>query len=117
MTHTIQISIYNWVIDEELIYETQVSSPEEMVALIYSYGKKVRFKKPTDKNWYYGRTLVKRLFKKELKNVKPLVKIADSKDLRSKEQIKRDQELGYNKYSQIKLFPSDTGNLDYMPEF
>lgn len=65
-TTTIQISVYDWVNMEEIVYETQVRSVEDMVALTYQFDNKVKYKKPTDQNWYYAKTMLKRLFKQDL---------------------------------------------------
>ncbi|MFQ3546595.1 hypothetical protein Q7A53_21135 [Halobacillus rhizosphaerae] len=69
---TIQISVYNWSIMEEFVYETQISSVGDFLALTYRFNKQVKYRKSTDKNWYYGKTMIKRLFKKDLNNGNPL---------------------------------------------
>lgn len=63
---TIQISVYDWKNMKEYIYESTVSSVEDMIALYYKFNRQVKFKKPTDKNWYYCKTMIKRLFKSEI---------------------------------------------------
>lgn len=73
---------------EELVYEAQVNSLEELISLTYSFGKQVKFKKPTDKNWYYAKTLIKRLFKKDLEKLKPLIKHVGCNDLAEIERAK-----------------------------
>ncbi|QDP39434.1 hypothetical protein [Radiobacillus deserti] len=80
-TTTIQISVYDYNTMEELIYETQIGSIEELIALSYRYDKSVKYKKPTDKNWYYCRTMIKRLFKKELNSKNNEVKLVTTNDL------------------------------------
>ncbi|CDQ21808.1 hypothetical protein [Halobacillus karajensis] len=79
-TTTIQISIYEWSIMEEIVYETQISSVGEFLALTYRFDKKIKYKKPTDKNWYYAKTMIKRLFKKELSS-KSTIKFVKTNDL------------------------------------
>lgn len=81
MTTTIQISVYDYSFKRELVYETEVGSIEDMIALSYRYDKKVKYRKPTDKRWYHCKTMVKRLFKKELE-AKPFeVTLVEENDL------------------------------------
>lgn len=78
----IQISVYEYyTINEEIIYEAQVGSIEEFLALTYSFGNRVKYKKLTDKNWYYGRTMIKRLFKKQLEGKRPTIKFVTTNNL------------------------------------
>jgi hypothetical protein len=86
---TIQISIINWSIMEELVYEAQIGSIEDFLALTYRFDKKVKYKKPTDKNWYYAKTMVKRLFKKELVGKSPKIKFTTANDLKKIEEQKQ----------------------------
>jgi hypothetical protein len=88
---TIQISIYDWSIMEEIVYEAQIGSVSDFLSLTYRFGKKVKYKKPTDKNWYYGKTMIKRLFKKEIA-IKPTLKFVTTNDLNKIEEDKRKAE-------------------------
>lgn len=87
-TTTIQISIYNWSLMEEIVYEAQIGSIEDFLALTYQFDKKVKYKKTTDKNWYYAKTMVKRLFKKELAGKDPVIKFVVTNDLNKIEEEK-----------------------------
>lgn len=80
---------------EELVYEAQIGSIEDFLALSYRFDKKVKYKKPTDKNWYYAKTMVKRLYKKELLGRVPVIKIVSTNDLNriEEENEKNDQVL------------------------
>ncbi|MBN3553311.1 hypothetical protein JYA63_03470 [Fictibacillus nanhaiensis] len=82
-TQTIQISIYNSFnnsfsekTEYEFVYEAKVTCVAEFIVLTYQFNKFVKYKKPTDKNWYTPRTMIKRLFKNEIENI-PLIKIAE----------------------------------------
>ncbi|MFS0638592.1 hypothetical protein AB1K84_22090 [Mesobacillus foraminis] len=44
MTTTIQISIYDWVLMEELVYEAQIKNMAEYLALTYQFNKKLSIK-------------------------------------------------------------------------
>jgi hypothetical protein len=86
---TIQISVYDWTIMEEIIFETQISSLGDFVALTYRYNKKVKYKKASDKNWYYAKTMVKRLFKNEIGASGIKIKFVTSNDLNKMEEEKQ----------------------------
>ncbi|MDC2863490.1 hypothetical protein [Bacillus sp. BP-3] len=107
---TIQISIYNSNQDRtkqlinsgfgsyyplseyEFVYEAEISSVADFIALTYRFDKFVKYKKPTDKNWYNAKTMVKRLFKNEVVNNKPIIKIIEVncwKEKREKEYQKK----------------------------
>jgi hypothetical protein len=81
-TTTIQISIYDWGKMEELICESQIGSIEDLVVLSYRFDKSVKYKKPTDKNWYYCKTMIKRLFRDEITAKNDDVKLVTSNDLK-----------------------------------
>ncbi|MDC7732016.1 MULTISPECIES: hypothetical protein [Bacillus cereus group] len=87
-TTTIQISVYDWSIMEEIIYEARIGSIIDFLSLTYRFDKKVKYKKTTDKNWYYGKTMIKRLFKKEIA-IKPTLKFVTTNDLNKIEEEKR----------------------------
>lgn len=92
-TTTIQISVYDWQLKGELIYEAQIECIEELLALSYKFGKKAKYKKPTDKNWYYNKTMVRRLFKKKLSDKEPLLKLVTINDLdKSLEELQKAKE-------------------------
>ncbi|MDK8643802.1 hypothetical protein [Niallia taxi] len=92
---TIQISIYNSNRDRskqlrdtrfgpfqewseyEFVYEAEISSIADFIALTYRFDKFVKYKKPTDKNWYTTKIMGKRLFKNEVVNNKPIIKIVE----------------------------------------
>jgi len=97
-TTAIQISVYDWVIKEEIIYETQIGSVEDMLAITYRFGKKTKYKKPTDKNWYYAKTMIKRLFKKEM-STNPIIKFVTTNDLNKiyEEKLKSEEEARLKK--------------------
>jgi hypothetical protein len=86
---TVQISVYNWVRMEEYVYETQVRSLGDFLALTYRYDKRVKYKKASDKNWYYAKTMVKRLFKNELGADGLVIKFVTSNDLKKMEEEKQ----------------------------
>ncbi|HFK1513844.1 hypothetical protein [Bacillus paranthracis] len=90
-TTTIQISVYDWSIMEEIVYEAQIGSVTDFLSLTYRFDKKVKYKKPTDKNWYYGKTMIKRLFKEEIA-IKPTLKFMTTNDLNKIEEEKRKAE-------------------------
>ncbi|MGE7586477.1 hypothetical protein [Peribacillus sp. NPDC101480] len=92
MTTTIQISIYDWSIMEELVFEAQISSIEEFLALTYRFDKKVKYKKATDKNWYHAKTMIKRLFKKDVAKNRPVIKFVTTNDLNKIGEEKRKAE-------------------------
>lgn len=50
----------------EFIHEVYVRDIVDMVVLFQKFGRKVKYKKPTDKNWYTHRAMMNRLFKKEI---------------------------------------------------
>ncbi|PFX88117.1 hypothetical protein COL40_11620 [Bacillus toyonensis] len=81
MTTTIQISMYDYSLKKELVYETEVGSIEDMVTLSYRYEKRVKYRKPTDKRWYHCKTMIKRLFKKELESKPFEVNLVEENDL------------------------------------
>ncbi|MEK4541351.1 hypothetical protein [Bacillus sp. FSL R5-0585] len=87
-TTTIQISVFDWSNMEEIVYESQIGSVADFLSLTYRFGRKVKYKKPTDKNWYYGKTMIKRLFKKEIA-IKPTLKFVTTNDLNKIEEEKR----------------------------
>lgn len=62
--YDIQISVFDG--GSESIYQTQVSNLSEFIALTFKHYRQVKYKKPTDKNWYHSKTMAKRLFKSEL---------------------------------------------------
>ncbi|MDN4493359.1 hypothetical protein [Ureibacillus aquaedulcis] len=104
-TTTIQISVYDWYLKHEYIYETQIGSVEDLISLSSQFNKKVKYKKPTDINWYYSKTMIKRLFKKEIASAEyPEVKLVATNDLnklieeRHQEKLKKEKErLEYEK--------------------
>ncbi|PLT29219.1 hypothetical protein [Peribacillus deserti] len=51
---------------KEDVFKVHIKSIEDMVILTHRLGCKVKYKKPTDKNWYTYRSRVKRLFNKEI---------------------------------------------------
>ncbi|PGB72260.1 hypothetical protein [Bacillus wiedmannii] len=81
MTTTIQISVYDYSLKKELVYETEVGSIEDMITLSYRYEKRVKYRKPTDKRWYHCKTMIKRLFKKELESKPFEVNLVEENDL------------------------------------
>ena len=81
MAHIIQMSVYNYNVGHEFIYETEIDSLEELLSLSYKFDTKIKYKKKTDKNWYYAKTMVRRLFKKELEIHKPIIKVVKINDL------------------------------------
>ncbi|RLQ89956.1 hypothetical protein [Falsibacillus albus] len=126
-TQTIQISIYkafgksrynnyeyNHLLDEfEFVYEAEVSSVADFIALTYRLNKFVKYKKPTDKNWYTSRTMVKRLFKKEIVNNKPIIKIAEVncwEEKQREERLKKEEarkRMEERESSEIRRFLND----------
>lgn len=80
MSYIIQISIYNWSENQEEIYEVKVRSLGEYYELTRHLSKSVKVKKNTDKNWYYVKTLGKRLFKEEL-SYKPSMELIKTNNL------------------------------------
>lgn len=71
------VSIYDWDhlefneeneknVPKEFVYEFYVRNIEDMVVLSHRFSSKVKYKKPTDKNWYTYRSMVYRLFRKEI---------------------------------------------------
>jgi len=80
MSYTIQISFYNWGENKEEIYEAKVRSLGEYYELTRRLSKSVKVKKNTDKNWYYVKTLGKRLFKEEL-SYKPSMELIKTNNL------------------------------------
>lgn len=73
----------------EFIYETEISSVADFLAVTYQFDKLVQYKKPTDKNWYTARSMMKRLFKKEVANNKPIIKIVETIPWEQKREEKR----------------------------
>ncbi|MER2079006.1 hypothetical protein [Psychrobacillus psychrotolerans] len=79
-TVTLLISIYDWNNKEDYdkrngtfinpvkedIFKVQIKGIKDMIILTHRLGVKVRYKKPTDKNWYSSRAMIKRLFRKEI---------------------------------------------------
>ncbi|HFJ9371738.1 TPA: hypothetical protein ACGW7B_002260 [Bacillus nitratireducens] len=55
---------------KEFIYEVQINNIGDLAVLHNRFHNKVRFKKPTDKNWYTYRAMSTRLFKKETSELK-----------------------------------------------
>ena len=80
MNYTIQISIYNWAENQEEIYEAKVKNLGEYYELTKNFSRSVKVRKPTDKNWYYVKTLAKRLFKEDL-SYKPETKLVMTNNL------------------------------------
>ncbi|SFF17474.1 hypothetical protein SAMN05428981_12122 [Bacillus sp. OV194] len=80
-TITIQISVYHWTIIEEIIYEVQIDSIDQFLAITNRFGEKVMYKKDTDKYWYHARTMVERLIKNELSTRSPLLKFVTTNDI------------------------------------
>jgi hypothetical protein len=77
-TTTLLVSVYDWnncefYEDEqgwfrsprEFRYEVTVRDIVDMAILFQKFGSRVKYKKPTDKNWYTHRSMMNRLFKKE----------------------------------------------------
>lgn len=58
-----QTSTYSF---REVIYEACVQNIGDMAILFHKFGKRAKYKKSTDKNWYTYRTMMNRLFKKEI---------------------------------------------------
>ncbi|MBN8211101.1 hypothetical protein JI666_20405 [Bacillus sp. NTK071] len=81
MLITIQCSVYHWNVMEEIIYEAQIDSIEGFIALTCQFDKRVKFKKTSDKNWYYAKTMIKRLFKNDMAKNKPIIKYVCNNDL------------------------------------
>lgn len=50
----------------EYIYEVEIRDMNDFTKLWIKQDKKVKYKKPNDKNWYTYRAMLNRLFKKEL---------------------------------------------------
>lgn len=73
----------------ELVYEAKINNIADFVALTYRFDKQVKYKKPTDKNWYTARSMMKRLFKNEVANNKPIIKIVEINDWKQKREEKR----------------------------
>jgi molybdopterin converting factor small subunit len=78
-TTTLLVSIYSWegrTPKTEDVFEVQIRNMEDMTILTHRLGYKVKYKKPTDKNWNTYRAMTKRLFKKEIheerENLKPI---------------------------------------------
>ncbi|KAB2489986.1 hypothetical protein [Priestia endophytica] len=77
---TLLVSIYSWNREDDYdqktqsfinpikedVFEVQIKNIEDMTILTHRLGCKVKYKKPTDKNWYTYRAMTKRLFKKEI---------------------------------------------------
>lgn len=108
---TIQISTYEYSVGEEIIYEAEVDSLAGFLALTYYFNKRARYKKSTDKNWYYGKTLLKRLFKKELAENHPTIKffttndldkIFEEKRIKKEEQKRKEEERERQEYELLK---------------
>ncbi|USL25093.1 hypothetical protein [Priestia megaterium] len=49
----------------EFLHEVPVRDIVDMAVLFQKFGSRVKYKKPTDKNWYTHRAMMNRLFKKE----------------------------------------------------
>lgn len=81
--HKIQMSVYHFGNPmEEKVYEAEVSSIQEFIALSYMNDKKIKYKKATDKTWYTPKALAKRVFKKEFEELSNIeVKYVKSNDL------------------------------------
>lgn len=61
---------------QETIYEVEISSIGDLAELYNRFHCNVRFKKPTDKNWYSYRQMSRRLFKPSTSELK-VVEIKD----------------------------------------
>ena len=130
MTTTIQISVYDYSLKKELVYETEVGSIEDMITLSYRYEKRVKYRKPTDKRWYHCKTMIKRLFKKELE-AKPFeVTLVEENDLdksleeyhrprieREKEQAEYEKFLGQFDYREGRGVEPWAGASTEIPSF
>lgn len=82
MQVTLLVSLYSWDrqkdYDQETktfinpvnedVFEVKIKGIEDMTILTHRLGYKVRYKKPTDKNWYTYRAMTKRLFRKEIED-------------------------------------------------
>lgn len=116
---TLLISIYSWdwkydydtrtsafinPIKED-VFEVQIRSIEDMTILSLRLGWKVKFKKPTDKNWYTYRAMTKRLFNKEINeshgNLEPVfssvIDLMKVKEERRKAKEERNRGTGFNR--------------------
>jgi hypothetical protein len=80
---------YSHLEEFEFVYEAEISSVADFLALTYRFDKQVKYKKPTDKNWYTAKTMVKRLFKNEVAKNKPIIKIAEINCWKQKREEKR----------------------------
>ena len=80
MSYTIQMSIYNWAENQEEVYEAKVRNLGEYYELTKNFSRSVKAKKSTDKNWYYVKTLAKRLFKEDL-SYKPEMELVEINSL------------------------------------
>ena len=78
-TTTIQISVYDGKLKEEIIFEVQIGCIKELLTLFYKCSKKVKYKTTTDKNGYYNKSRC--LFKKELSEKELLIKLIATDDL------------------------------------
>jgi len=83
------ISLYDWQGNydyhgkflhpiRETIFEVQIRSMKDMVILTHRLGVSVKYKKPTDKNWYTPRAMTRRLFRKEINGDHPYLEQVDS---------------------------------------
>lgn len=90
MSYIIQISIYNWSENQEEIYEAKVKNLCEYYELTRHLSRSVKVKKSTDKNWYYVKTLGKRLFKKEL-SYKPTMELVKTNNLNQVLKLKEEE--------------------------
>lgn len=49
-----------------MVYEAEVHSAEDLLALSLTKGRYTKFKRTTDKQWYTFRTFAKRLFERQM---------------------------------------------------
>lgn len=106
---------YGHLDEFEIVYETEISSVADFVALTYRFDKLVKYKKPTDKNWYTARSMMKRLFKNEVVNNKPIIKIVEINDWKQKREEKRlkalaaaERKAAKEGFNQLDCFKQDT---------
>ncbi|YCA42824.1 hypothetical protein M1E11_18740 [Bacillus sp. JZ8] len=89
---TIQIHGYDKNTMEETIYKAQVGSIEDMLALTYQFENMIKYKKITDKTWYYAKTMIKRLFKKELSKIPNIEYVATNDFKETCEENRQDKQ-------------------------
>lgn len=49
-----------------MVYEAEIHTAEELLALSLTQGRYTKFKRTTDKQWYTFRTFAKRLFERQM---------------------------------------------------